>query len=410
MIFVTLKSRLAQPEGLLLSRLGQQILLDREPLTGGRWVTIEGEHIYIKDGKIAAGPENLVGKKPEDLPSREEEKPKEPTAEEKIAHPDAQKAVDKMKGIEEKYKAKAKKLDGPIDKLQEEIQQHLDTQTALRIATPVISERTSPSKYGGPTVQEHIDAIEKIVDDKVGEIQALVSKRVALSDAQRKEAFKTVIGDKYRELGGNIQITKKEHGEAEPEGVPDIKKGVKAFRQMMGAGGRHAFWPDVKVTAIPKPQEGASEDASDNYNRQRSYAENDAFSPTVRLGKNAGQATTIHELGHIAELVDPEVRDAAQAFVDRRTAGLPVKKLSEITGSTGFKDHEIASEGAGFIDPYVGKHYQLKLDLGGGKTKMHRYATEVTSIGLEHMYRDPVTFAKTDPDHFKLIYSMMHRS
>ena len=33
-------------------------------LEGGRWVTMQGQHVYIKDGKVIAGPAHLMGKQP----------------------------------------------------------------------------------------------------------------------------------------------------------------------------------------------------------------------------------------------------------------------------------------------------------------------------------------------------------
>lgn len=376
----------------LRSLTARRVLLAGTYGDPGHFVEYEGHPLFIHEG----GGVGNGGRK-------STAKPKEPTAEDKIAHPDAPAMVEKMKSIEAKYKAKADKLDKQIEAKHAEVQQHLDMQHALRVAVPVMSERTAPSKYGGPTVQEHMDALEKKVDANVEEIQGLVSKKNDLAEAQRKEAFKTVVGDHARELGGNVLTSAKETGE-EPQGLADMKKGVKAFKQMLGAGGQHEFWPDVKLTAIPKPKDGQ---LADNYNEQRSHAENNPFQPAIRMGHNAGAATTVHELGHIAELVSPKIKDAAHAFLDRRTAGLPVKKLSEITGQN-YKDHEIASAGAGFVSPYVGKHYHLDLDPVYTGPKI-RYATEVTSMGLEHMYRDPVAFAKADPDHFKFTYSVMHQ-
>lgn len=48
---------------MLLSRMGR-VNLDRTPLTGGDWKTLEnGEHVYIKDGSIVAGAEGSLDDK-----------------------------------------------------------------------------------------------------------------------------------------------------------------------------------------------------------------------------------------------------------------------------------------------------------------------------------------------------------
>jgi len=48
----------------------------------------------------------------------------------------------------------------------------------------------------------------------------------------------------------------------------------------------------------------------------------------------------------------------------------------------------------------------LSLDNCG--KEYNREPHEIISMGMQYMYKDPTTFAKTDPDYFKLIYMLMH--
>jgi hypothetical protein len=108
-------------------------------------------------------------------------------------------------------------------------------------------------------------------------------------------------------------------------------------------------------------------------------------------------ATMVHELGHVIETQSSAHLEAAASFWERRTKGELVRPLNALLGRTGFRDDE---EGASddFIDPYAGKIY-FGFSTTSGKEGIR--ATEVTSMGLELLYRDPVKFARDDPDHFR---------
>jgi hypothetical protein len=57
---------------LLKSRIEGRVRELKSKDEAGHWVTIEGEHVFIKDGVIEKGPSALVGKDPAHLPPREE--------------------------------------------------------------------------------------------------------------------------------------------------------------------------------------------------------------------------------------------------------------------------------------------------------------------------------------------------
>ena len=123
----------------------------------------------------------------------------------------------------------------------------------------------------------------------------------------------------------------------------------------------------------------------------RTNRANASFNVIAMNAKN-GVRTHIHEIGHVYENYKPGVRERAFAFVDSRTAGERSVSLRQHTGANYGRGESAKVDK--FIDPYVGKTYG-------------RRSTEVISMGFEHMWADPVSFAKGDPGHFDLIWNIM---
>lgn len=124
-----------------------------------------------------------------------------------------------------------------------------------------------------------------------------------------------------------------------------------------------------------------------------SRASYDPHLQAVILGPSSGAHTVIHELGHHLEVNSPSLRAVAQSFLARRTAGEPAQELSTLLRDAGYaKEYAKPDQ---FIHPYVGRQY------ASGDT-------EVVAVGLEQMARDPVEFARRDPDHWRLIHTVMH--
>lgn len=96
----------------------------------------------------------------------------------------------------------------------------------------------------------------------------------------------------------------------------------------------------------------------------------------------------IHEFGHWLEFKSKDVHDSALAFYDRRTAGETPKWLGKGYG------HKEVTRKDKFLHPYIGKDYG-------------RIATEVVSMGLEYMYRDPLKLATDDPDYFDFMFNLL---
>jgi len=111
----------------------------------------------------------------------------------------------------------------------------------------------------------------------------------------------------------------------------------------------------------------------------------------VHMSGFAGSATMAHELGHMAEHNSPRLLQRSIEWRDKRTKDEKFRPLAELTGNEGYNDSE-QSKADKFFSAYIGKDYGAR-------------ATEVFSMGIEMMYKDPLKFAESDPDMFDFIYA-----
>jgi hypothetical protein len=99
--------------------------------------------------------------------------------------------------------------------------------------------------------------------------------------------------------------------------------------------------------------------------------------------------TMIHEMGHVIEGSDLDLRRACLEFLHERRGTEALRPLTTLCPGYGYRAHELAFKDR-LLDPYIGKLY---LD----------HSTEVFTTGLELLYEDPIRVAKGDPGYFDLI-------
>jgi len=144
-----------------------------------------------------------------------------------------------------------------------------------------------------------------------------------------------------------------------------------------------------------------------------------------------GRGTTIHEMTHTTEFGNPDVLAEAIRWRDLKTGGNTKRKMRHWTGDDGYRDSEKAydngwktnqnPEGVGEV--YKGKTYSIEQhrllksarDISAGDVqhlanKVYterdgwQYATEVTTMGMQEMYQNPVLLAKSQPELFDFVY------
>lgn len=116
-------------------------------------------------------------------------------------------------------------------------------------------------------------------------------------------------------------------------------------------------------------------------------------SDTIAIATAGRSTTTVHELGHWLEEVNPGLHDKIMEFYDRRTAGEKLITMNKALGGTGYRASEKTRPDK-FVHPYMGKDYQRK-------------GSEILSMGLEMFYSDPHTLATKDPEYFDFIYNLV---
>lgn len=103
------------------------------------------------------------------------------------------------------------------------------------------------------------------------------------------------------------------------------------------------------------------------------------FDGLISLHENNDPKTVVHELGHAVEET-AKIVDTSKAFIYIQSKNAAAKHLGD-----NYDYSEVYFEDK-LVNNYSGKWY--------------RDSTEVISTGLEHLFKDPVTFAKNAPDHF----------
>lgn len=129
-----------------------------------------------------------------------------------------------------------------------------------------------------------------------------------------------------------------------------------------------------------------------------------AYAPstkTVELTENSKEHVAAHELGHHLEQVLPGVKDAAQAFVEYRCGAEKPQSLAKLFPKQGYTKSEMGRKDD--FDHTFGEHqnpyYAGKVYSTG--------ETEIVSMGLELLHKDPVGFARRDPEYFSFITGIL---
>lgn len=112
----------------------------------------------------------------------------------------------------------------------------------------------------------------------------------------------------------------------------------------------------------------------------------------IHVSRNETIATVIHELAH-----ELEQSSGAQArireFFERRTQGDEWESLRTLTGKA-YRQDEVTKRDR-WLHPYMGKYYPTE------------GITELISMGVEYLYRDPIGFSRDDPEMFDFIYDLV---
>lgn len=115
----------------------------------------------------------------------------------------------------------------------------------------------------------------------------------------------------------------------------------------------------------------------------------------INISAQTGSAVVVHETGHLFEFFGTGVRAKVAAFFDKRTVGEVTVQLRRLFPGRGYKVSEITKRDK-WVSPYTGKVYPASWN-----------CSEVVSMGVQHLYEDPLAFARQDPEFFDFIVNLL---
>lgn len=234
---------------------------------------------------------------------------------------------------------------------------------------------------------------KKSIPEEESEVGRLLRQRLG-TNATRKDvsgAGRKMLEASLKDSGTPVQINHKEVQDVGPKSRKAIAEGVAWVQGLLKNAPplelRFGVARDGRATAT-----------------DMNYAAGGIAYTTIKVKEDNGKKgsrgeavhTVIHEIGHAIESQVPGASEAAREFLKHRVGNEKPRDMGEISGMHGelgrknnFDKHFDEASAH-----YVGKVY----DTG---------ETEIISMGLEQMYKDPVGFAKKDPEYFALIHGIL---
>jgi hypothetical protein len=303
---------------------------------------------------------------------------------------------DLMLGFLDKIKplAEAADVDAAHRKLGE-ARDHAQSLWSKRVTMPATATRSEKIQ-----ATKEWKTAEKEADRLKGEVAIAYNQRTELAAKARQvfaDHMKASHGGHRDALSMGVQLDYGAEGVKPIEG-PDLEQATKV-RDWVGSVTSEKSG-SLKPFTVAEDTTGRAYYADNGFTKKYTRASNHPLVTTNRTAGTINEATLAHEIGHHIEVTKPGVLQAAVDFVTYRTEGEQLVKLKDRFPANGFDDNEQgAADDFGRVFPgssayYVGKSY-------GGLN------TEVVSMGLEQIYRDPVEFAKKDPEYFQFMISVL---
>lgn len=241
-------------------------------------------------------------------------------------------------------------------------------------------------------------AAPNIINEAIRKNNRLVRELEAAENALQKKTFPLIKSAEPGQAKIGFFLQQNPNDPNDFEAMPSrpaferkIQKGLDAFNELIGPG----LLDGKAISFLRMPgRAGKLQDL-----------------PIVRLSDSVKTHTLVHELAHWMEDERPELFKTMKEFWERRTAGDDFEDISTLIPH-GLGDNmkgEYAKKDQ-WISPYMGKVYFQK-----GKNLTTRpvpgakfAATELLSMGLEYMWKDPVQLALRDPEYFDLLWGIIH--
>jgi hypothetical protein len=350
-----------------------------------------------------------------------------------VSSPERQKLLDRKKELETKLQAGSGLSSTYKYKIRKELDQLNLKLAATPAPTPAVpapsktvterapktakapKKRTGPS---GPEVRAKLEELAKTFPES-REVRLLSDKHIAV--------LKQFTGN--RPTPGQLQSIQAYNAQAEAKQSPrmletmrsalyadepgdfesDFSKTPASEQRTMAVG-----WTEFRrlvgkktLAKVPKEhtQYGFSRSNTPKFVGIEGRSHYDPGSREVRIGRGRTPRTVVHELGHWLEFNLPDARKKAVKFWQKRTADSQWTEMRELYPDRNYRPGERLKPNS-FTSPYMGKVYTTARK--GKEPRLPDFtATEIVSMGLEEMWANPLQFARTDPDYFDFIWSLI---
>lgn len=213
--------------------------------------------------------------------------------------------------------------------------------------------KTNPEK-----AQTYVDAAKIDLEPALAKVNDLLGEARKLVEVKNPSSFN------IKQKGDNIILYKHL-----------LDKGIDAFQRLVD---------------VPKLRSPVSIVVTEPLGSRSSYSD---AAKKITLGTDDPSAI-VHELAHWLDLSDNGVKKEVLEFYNKRTEGEKTVKLNDVSKNP-YSNDEVTKVDK-WLNLYMGKVYPDK-------------STEILSMGLELMYKNPVYLAKKDPEMFDFIYSVVRR-
>jgi len=298
-----------------------------------------------------------------------------------------------------------------------------DDAEAMRIQTQIqLREARYTVEY--KKLKADFNALEK-------ELDALTKAYEEAVSVQSDEILETFIYNKTKnemvETSTTVKLTKADKLE--------LERGIEAFRRMIDDGIYTTTIEGGPTEALIVAQqtkahvefikhlEGRLKSRSRG-KRAFAYPDRDrAYRVKLNFKERSrsGRATTVHELTHTVEYADPGVLAEAIRWRDSLTTDDTLEWLGKLLNNSTYGVDEVGyGDGAAFKSKYIGKVYSegkniSKVKQTGTTNQVFtardgwQGSTEVSTVGMQVMYQDPVAFAREMPELFDFVYERIIR-
>jgi len=361
--------------------------IERAELSGGRWITVEHHHVYIKNGEVVAGHIHkaadklgLSQKHREHLVKahadgqiqthahlyetiRETKKHEANGTSLDEAHSKALEkhgAPKKAAPAPEKPKEtpKEKPKGTPSERAKQLYAEHSKEIAEANARKKQIGEKLKTMEWNDPTVAKERKQLWAEMEDLNGKVSR-----------QRKDLSKKIIDEVFPPEAGTTAIFENLHTS------PELKKALSAkdSSEILSRAAQ-IFGPAAKGLSVPSVNEYKG--ARPTYSKSTNTVTLDANTPRKQVA-----VALAHELGHWVEDRNPAVEKAARDYYKQRTAGKPSVQLKTLNKALDSNEVGVPDN---FAHYYFGKTYK------SGQT-------ELISHGVEMLLTEPETLMKKDP-------------